>query len=115
MTGRGTMYSQSTIIAVTLLGFVIAAVAILVSMDPRRPIVDELRRGESFTLLILNMLVTIVGLFWTTAMALIGSLVDDSTKPAKIYETVFESVGLSTIFELMMTGFLFAVVTYKLA
>jgi hypothetical protein len=43
---RVELYKQITTISASLLGFLIAAVAILVSLDPNRKIVDELKRGK---------------------------------------------------------------------
>ena len=112
---RDSLYGQLTTVSAGLLGFMITAVAILVSFDSRRQIVKELKRGESFALLIVNMLAAIVFLFATTVLGLAGPELDAGARAARAYEYVYEGFVVATVFELLLTGFYFAVVTYKVA
>jgi hypothetical protein len=108
---RGAFYGRIIPVSGSLLGFYIAAVSILAQLDPGRKIVSELKRGESFSLLIANMLVTILLLFLLTFVGLAGSLAVGRRQLMALYEWLL----FSTIIELAFSGFLFAVVTYKVA
>jgi hypothetical protein len=109
------LYDQITPVSAGLLGFIVAAVAILVSFDSRRQIVEELKRGEAFSLLIANMLATVLLLFVVLILGLAGPEVDDGLRAAGSYESVYEWLVLASTFELAMTGFFFSVATYKVA
>src|SRR4051794_14709781 len=74
---RVEIYKQIATVTGSLLGFLITAVAILVSLDARRQIVDDLHRGEAFSLLIVNLLAAIVLFFLTTSLGLAGAVFDD--------------------------------------
>ncbi len=104
-------YEQIVPVAASLLGFYIAAVAILAGLDSRREIVAQLKRGEAFALLIANMLVAILFLFVLTFSGLAGSSLD----PGKTFQAIYEWLTLSMLGELALSGFYFAVVTYKVA
>ena len=111
---RADLYNQVIVVTAGLLGFIVAAIAILVSLDGERQIVEELRRGESFRLLIANMLAAMTLLFILTLMGIAGSVLE-STGPASTFETVYEWLMLGTTMELILVGFFFALVTYKVA
>lgn len=104
-------FEQIVPVSASLLGFYIAAVAILASLDPARKIVEELKRGESFSLLIANMLAAILVLFLLTFLGVAGSVLD----PGGIFRSLYEWVTLVALFELALSGFYFSVVTYKVA
>jgi hypothetical protein len=108
---RGAFYGRIIPISGSLLGFYIAAVSILAQLDPGRKIVSELKRGESFSLLIANMLVTILLLFLLTFVGLAGSL----DTGCRLLMALYEWLLLSTVIELVFSGLLFSVVTYKVA
>lgn len=108
---RASFYELIIPISASLLGFYVAAVAILAQLDPTRKIVDELKRGESFSLLIANMLFAILLLFALTFVGIAGSVVSDCQN----LMTAFEWLLLGTIFELALSGAFFGVVTYKVA
>ena len=108
---RSTFYGRVIPVSASLLGFYIAAVAILAQLDPARQIVDELKRGESFSLLIANMLFAILLLFALTFVGLAGSVVSDCQALMKAFEWLL----LATVFELALSGAFFGVVTYKVA
>jgi hypothetical protein len=112
---RVELYKQVTTVTASLLGFFIAAVAILVSLDPTRAIVRDLKRGEAFSLLIVNMLAAILLLFLTTALGVAGAVFDDGQPGAAGFEWVYQWLLLASLLELGLTGVLFAVVTYKAA
>jgi len=73
--------------------------------------VEELKRGESFSLLIANMLAAILVLFLLTFLGVAGSVLD----PGGIFRSLYEWVTLVALFELALSGFYFSVVTYKVA
>ncbi len=112
---RSSLYNQITTVSAGLLGFIVAAVAILVSFDAHRRIVKDLQRGESFKLLVANMLATILLLFVVVLLGLIGPEVDGAARAAGSYESVYEWLVIASTFELAMTGFYFAVATYAVA
>jgi hypothetical protein len=105
------LYEQIVPVAASLLGFYIAAVAILAGLDSRREIVAQLKRGEAFALLIANMLVAILLLFILTLSGLLGATLD----PGGIFQATYEWLTLGTLGELALSGFYFALVTYKVA
>ena len=78
---RSTLYEQIIPVSGSLLGFYIAAVAILAQLDHGREIVADLKRGESFSLLIINMLVTILLLFILTGLGVVGAV----QAPGKVF------------------------------
>lgn len=112
---RTELYKQVTAVGAGLLGFLITAVAILVSLDARRRIVEELHRGEAFSLLVVNILAAVLLLFVLSALGVIGSIGDDGVDGANGFESVYEAVLLASLFELALGGFYFALVTYKAA
>lgn len=108
---RNTLYEQIIPVSGSLLGFYIAAVAILAQLDHDRQIVKELKRGESFSLLIANMLVAILLLFVLTILGVVGAVL----APGRLFMVIYEWVLLSTLAELGLSGFFFGLVTYKVA
>jgi hypothetical protein len=112
---RSSRYNQITTVSAGLLGFSVAAVAILVSFDAHRRIVKDLQRGESFKLLVANMLATILLLFVVVLVGLIGPEVDGAARAARSYESVYEWLVIASAFELALTGFYFGVATYAVA
>jgi hypothetical protein len=106
-----TLYEQIIPVSGSLLGFYIAAVAILAQLDHGRKIVSELKRGKSFGLLIANMLITILLLFVLTALGVVGAV----EAPGRVFIAIYELVLVATLAELALSGFYFAVVTYKVA
>lgn len=108
---RSSFYELVIPVSASLLGFYIAAVAILAQLDPNRKIVGELKRGESFSLLIANMLFAILLLFALTFVGIAGSVLDGSCAVMAIYEWLL----LGTVFELALSGAFFSIVTYKVA
>jgi hypothetical protein len=108
---RSSFYGLVIPVSASLLGFYIAAVAILAQLDPSRAIVDELKRGESFSLLIANMLFAILLLFALTFVGIAGSVVDGSCPVMALYEWLL----LGTVLELALSGAFFSIVTYKVA
>jgi hypothetical protein len=112
---RTDLYNQVIVVTASLLGFIIAAIAILVSLDVGRKIVEELKRGESFRLLIANMLAAMVLLFLLTLMGINGSVLEGGKGASSAFETVYEWLLLGTVMELVLVGFFFALVTYKVA
>jgi hypothetical protein len=112
---RVDLYKLITTVTASLLGFLIASVAILVTLDINRIIVEQLRRGEAFSLLIINLLAAILFLFLTTVGGVIGAIVDDGTNGADLFECLYEVSLLTSLLELGLGGFYFALVTYKVA
>jgi hypothetical protein len=108
---RVNFYEQIIPVSGSLLGFYVAAVAILAQLDPKRKIVQELKRGESFSLLVANMLTAILLLFILTCLGVAGSVINDGCA----FEAIYEWILLGTILELLLSGILFGVVTYKVA
>lgn len=108
---RASLYEQLVPVSASLLGFYVAAVAILTALDSRQTIVEELKRGEAFKLLIVNMLGAILLLFVLTVVGVIGSVLD----PGDGFQAAYEWIVLGALFELTLSGFFFAVVIYKAA
>lgn len=109
------LYNQVIVLTASLLGFIVAAIAILVSLDVGRKIVEELKRGESFKLLIANMLAVMVLLFILTCLGIAGSVLEGGNGASHPFEVVYEWLLLGTVMELVLVGFYFALVTYKVA
>ena len=109
------LYNQVIVVTASLLGFIVAAIAILVSLDVGRKIVEELKRGESFKLLITNMLAVVMLLFILTIMGIAGSVLEGGSGASSVFEAVYEWLLLGTAMELVLVGFYFALVTYKVA
>lgn len=112
---RGELYGQMTTVSVTLMGFLITAVAILVSLDRGREIVKELRRGESFALLVLNLLAAVLLLFLLTALSLLGSVRPDDLGDAAAFAVVYEWLAVFALGEIALGGFYFCAVTYQVS
>jgi hypothetical protein len=112
---RVNLYNQVIVVSAALLGFVLTAVTILVSLDTGRKIVKELQYGEGFKLLVANMLATVALLLVLTLMGIAGASLDAATVPARTYEAFYEWLGVASAFELVLSGFYFAIVTYKIA
>ena len=112
---RVELYKQISVIAATTMGFVIAAVAILASLDPARPIVADLRRGEAFALLVANLLAAVLLLLLVSVATLIGSIVDDAKVGSHAFENTVEILSLAAMAEFVLGGSLFGYVTYKAA
>ena len=110
-----TLYNDVIVVSAGLLGFFVAAVAILVSLDRSRKVVQEIQRGESFELLVANMLVTIALLFVLTLMGIAGAVLENGPHASHWFVGIYEWIGLATIGELLMTGFYFSVITFKVA
>lgn len=112
---RASLYGALITVSATLMGFLITAVAILVSLDMRRKVVEELQRGESFTLLVVNLLAAVFFLLIVTVMSIIGSVGADGIGGAVGFASVYEWLALSALFEIALGGFFFGLVTYKVA
>lgn len=112
---RINLYKQITTVTATLLGFLLTTVAILVALDPRRQIVDELKRGESFSLLVVNLLAAILFLSLLTGLGVLGAVFDDGRQGSAVFEQFYECMLLISAFEVALGGFFFALVTYKVA
>jgi hypothetical protein len=115
LNGRTNLYNQVIIVSAALLGFMLTAITILVSLDTGRRIVRELHYGEAFKLLIANMLATVLLLLVLTLMGIAGSSLDAAQRPAKTFEAFYEWIGVTSVLLLSLTGFYFATVTYKVA
>jgi hypothetical protein len=113
--GRIDLYNQVIVLTASLLGFIVAAIAILVSLNAGRKIVEELKRGESFRLLIANMLAAVLLLFVLTIMGIAGSVLEGGAQASSAFEAIYEWLLLGTALELVLVGFYFALVTYKVA
>lgn len=112
---RTSLYEALITVSVTLMGFLITAVAILVSLDMRRTVVEELHRGESFALLVVNLLAAVFFLLNVTVMSIIGVVGADGIGGAVVFASVYEWLALSALFEIALGGFFFCLVTYKVA
>jgi len=112
---RVEFYKQVTTVTATFLGFLITAIAILVSLDVKRRIVEDLKRGESFSLLIVNLLAAVVLLFATTCLGIAGVVADDGAHGAELFEALWQTALLGSMIEFALGLFFFAVVTYKVA
>jgi hypothetical protein len=112
---RGDLYGEIIIVTAALLGFILTAITILVSLDGGRPIVKELRLGEAFKLLVTNMLAAVVLLLIVTVMGICGSVLDTGTTAAASFERFYEWLVLAVLLELGLSGFYFGLLTYKVA
>lgn len=111
---RADLYNQLIVVTASLLGFTVTAISILVLLDAKRKIVEELKRGESFKLLIVNMLAVVLLLFVLTLMGIAGSVLE-ADSASSLFERFYEWLMLAATIELAITGFFFGVVTYKVA
>jgi hypothetical protein len=112
---RTELYKQVTTVTASLLGFLITAVAILVSLDVRRRIVQELNRGQSFSLLVINLLACILMLFVTTSLGVAAAVADTSARGSAVFERIYEIALVSSALQLGFGLGLFGIVTYKVA
>ncbi len=112
---RADLYKQVSAVAVTLFGFIVTAVAILVALDRTREIVKDLRNGEGFALLVVNLLAAAFFLFLLVAASVVGAIVDDGNSGAAVFERFWEMLLLVSLFEVSLGGFYFGLVTYKTA
>lgn len=110
---RASMFDSTTTVAATLMGFLIAAVAILVTLDISRQIVAELRSNESFLLLIINLLAAIALLLAVTVVGLMGSVQEDWIADERGFQVIYEVLLLASFLEVLLAGFFFGAVTYK--
>lgn len=112
---RCELFGQMTTVVVTLMGFLITAVAILVSLDRGREIVKELKRGESFALLVLNLLAAVLLLFLLTVLSVLGAMRPDGLGDSAAFAVIYEWLVIFALAEIALGGFYFCVVTYKVA
>jgi hypothetical protein len=112
---RSDLYSQVIVVSAGLLGFLITAVSILVSLDGKRKIVEELKRGESFRLLVANMLAAVALMFALTLMGIAGSALETENGASHAFARLYEWLLVASVAELVLSGFYFAVLTYKVA
>lgn len=112
---RVNFYNQVIIVSAALLGFILTAITILVSLDTGRKIVKELHYGEAFKLLIVNMLAAVCLLAIVTTLGIAGSVLDAGFIASRTFETFYEWLVLASAAELGLTGFYFALATYKVA
>lgn len=112
---RTELYRQVTTVSAGFLGFLITAVAILVSFDVKRQIVKELHRGEAFSLLIVNLLAAVALLLATTVLGIAAAVFDDGASGSGWFESIWQAVLLASTMELLFGLFYFALVTYKVA
>ncbi len=112
---RMDLYNQMIIVTAGLLGFLVTAVSILVSLDGKRKIVEELKRGESFELLVANMLAAVTLMFVLTLMGIAGSVLENDDGASHLFERAYEWLGIASVLVLVLSGFYFAVLTYKVA
>ena len=112
---RVDLYAQITGLTGVLLGFVVTAIAILASLDIRRRIVEDLQRGESFSLLIVNLLAAVALLLATTTLGIVGTIHDDGNVPSRLFESVYQFLVLASLLELVIGLCFFGLVTYKVA
>jgi len=112
---REDLYKQLSVVAVTLMGFLVTAVAILVSLDRGREIVQELHRGESYSLLVLNLLAAVVLLFMLSLMSIVGGAAIGGIGSSCLFIRLLEWLCLMSLAEVALGGFFFCVVTYKVA
>jgi hypothetical protein len=112
---RTDLYNQVIVVTASLLGFIVAAISILVSLDAGRKIVEELKRGESFKLLIANMLAAMSLLFVLTIMGIAGSVLEGGSGASSVFEALYEWMLLGTSMELVLVGLFFGLLTYKVA
>jgi len=110
-----TLYNDVIVVSAGLLGFFVAAVAILVSLDRSRRVVAEIQQGGSFELLVANMLATIALLFTLTLLGISGAVFENGQNASPWFDRAYEWVALASIAELLMSGFYFSVVMYKVA
>lgn len=110
-----TLYDDVIVVSAGLLGFFVAAVAILVSLDRSRRVVQEIQRGKSFELLVANMLVTIGLLFVLTLQGVVGAVAENGAEASAWFQRSYEWVAFASIGELILTGRYFSVVMYKVA
>jgi hypothetical protein len=112
---RVELYKQVSTVSATLMGFIITAVAILVSLDLKRQIVSELHRGEAFPLLVVNLLACVVLLFIATGLGIAGAIFDDGPDGADFFEALWQTVIGASVLELILGLSFFGLVTYKVA
>ena len=113
--GRANLYNQVIIVAAALLGFMLTAITILVSLDTNRDIVKELHHGEGFKLLIATMLATVVFLLILTFLGIVGASFDTGKQPARSFELYYEWIALASAFVLALSSYYLSIVTYKVA
>ena len=112
---RSSLFDQVIVVTASLLGFMITAVAILVSLDGARDIVKRLKRGESFHLLVATMLWTIGVLFLLTLLGIVGAASETDAGASKWFERAYEWMGYAATGHVVLTLQYFAVVTYVVA
>jgi hypothetical protein len=112
---RMSLYNQVIVVTASLLGFMVAAVAILVSLDRTRTIVKKLQRGESFHLLIVNMLGAIGMLFVLTVLGIIGAVAENDGGASHWFERIYEWILLAAVMEVGLALWYFSIVMYVLA
>lgn len=114
-TDRVEFYKQVATLSGALLGFILTAVAILVSLDGARKIVQHLQLGESFSLLVVNLLWGAALLFVTATISISGAVFDDGLGGSSAFEWIYEGLLTATFLEVVFALGLFAVVMFRVA
>jgi hypothetical protein len=61
------------------------------------------------------MLAVMVLLFVLTVMGIVGAVLEGGSSASSVFEAIYEWLLLGTMMELVLVGFYFALVTYKVA
>jgi hypothetical protein len=111
---RAQFYAGMSGTAGAVLGFFVAAIAILASLDPKRKIVAEMRQGESMTLLLVNLLTGCLWILVLAGMSIAGWLMPALGR-GPTFAWTYQVLGVWAFLEFLVGGFFFAVVTVKVA
>jgi hypothetical protein len=83
--------------------------------DGKRKIVEVLKRGESFKLLVVNMLAAIALMFALTLVGISGSALESDDGASHLFIQFYEWLVAASIAELLLSGVVFGALMYHVA
>lgn len=112
---RTTLYGSLSSSAGALLGFTIAALAILFTLDPSRPLVARAQAHQLWTTLNKTLLAAAAALAVLLVAATTALAIDASREPCLWIEGVVFTISVVALLELVVAGFAFALVVITTA
>jgi hypothetical protein len=106
---RSNWYSTAASNAGALLGLVIAALAVLVTL-PDRPRIEVLRRYKAWSSLLWTMIATLAMLALTLVLASAGQVIDVHKEPTEWLANVATAAAVASFVGIVVSGLAFALV-----
>jgi len=107
---RTALYSSIASSAGALLGFTVAALAILFTLDPSRPLVERAQKHQLWQMLNKTLLATAASLALVLIASTTALAIDSHTKPCVVAQAFVFTLTVIATGELLVAGIAFALV-----